>query len=76
MHGAIDEFPHEMNTDGSCEKLVGNRCSVYEDRPTLCNIEASHEQLDMPMTKFEWYAVNYKGCDMLQREDELILRIA
>jgi hypothetical protein len=76
MHGAIDEFPYEMKSDGSCEKLVNNICSVYDDRPTMCNIETAHEKVDMPMTKDEWYAANYAGCYSLAREANLNVRIA
>jgi hypothetical protein len=77
MHGAIDEFPHETKPDGSCEKLVNNLCSVFDERPTLCNISEAAEKIDMPMTKDQWYAANYAGCFNLAREeDRLNLRIA
>jgi len=33
-------FPYGTDAFGACEKLIDNRCSVYEDRPLACNIAA------------------------------------
>lgn len=38
----LAEFPHEINPDGSCSKLNGDICSVYETRPVICNTEAMY----------------------------------
>lgn len=32
----MPRFPLPLNRDGSCSKLVGNECSIYEDRPAMC----------------------------------------
>jgi Fe-S-cluster containining protein len=32
-------FPYTIRQDGTCEKLTGNQCSVYEDRPLLCRVD-------------------------------------
>lgn len=68
MHEAIDDFPYEMNSDGSCSMMVDNRCSVYEDRPLLCNIKKAAKKIDMPYTRKEWFRLNYEGCRQLQME--------
>ena len=34
----IDEFPYAAKEDGSCEMLKDGLCSVYENRPNICNI--------------------------------------
>ncbi len=34
----IDEFPYKEK-DGVCEMLKDKICSVYDNRPDLCNIE-------------------------------------
>lgn len=34
---AIDSFPYKAEK-GTCEMKVGNLCSVYKDRPMLCDI--------------------------------------
>ena len=69
MHVAIDLFPHAMNMDGSCEKLVDNKCSVYDNRPLMCNISDASEQMNMPISKKAWYEMNYAGCKLLLEED-------
>lgn len=66
LRPAIAAFPYKVMPDGSCEKMVGNQCSVYEDRPLLCNIDKTHDELDVPMSKQEWFDLNEKGCDQLQ----------
>ncbi len=63
---AIAAFPYKIREDGSCEKMVGNRCSVYEDRPLMCDIERLHEELDTDMSKQEWFDLNVLGCHSLQ----------
>ena len=38
-------FP--VKDDGSCIKLVDNKCSIYEDRPQICRVrdDATDEEL-------------------------------
>ena len=67
---AVDSFPYKARPDGSCEMLDGNRCSVYDNRPLLCNLERAAEELDMPYTKQEWFDMNYIGCASLMSEAE------
>ena len=71
MHPAIDLFPYKTNEDGSCEKMVDNQCSVYENRPLMCNIKQAAEQLDMPISTNDWYQLNYIGCAVLQHEERI-----
>lgn len=40
----LENFPHKIDENGVCEKLVKNvdgtyNCSVYEDRPLMCNVD-------------------------------------
>jgi len=69
MQQMVADFPYEAKADGSCEKLVDNKCSVYEDRPLFCNVERIADEVDMPMSKNEWFELNYQGCAILQREE-------
>lgn len=39
----IKEFPYKPNEQGDCEMLVDGKCSVYENRPVLCNIQKMSE---------------------------------
>jgi Fe-S-cluster containining protein len=68
LQKAIADFPYKTLPDGSCEKLVDNQCSVYEDRPLLCNLDRSHDELDIPMSKQEWFDKNTQGCNVLKSE--------
>ena len=36
MNGAKYGLP--IKKDGSCAHLVGNECSIYEDRPSICRV--------------------------------------
>jgi len=68
MRPMVKAFPYKVKEDGSCEMLVDNRCSVYEDRPLMCNIDRMAKEARMPMSKIEWYSMNYQGCNQLQME--------
>lgn len=39
----VKEFPYKPTEEGDCEMLVDGKCSVYEDRPMLCNIKKMTE---------------------------------
>jgi Fe-S-cluster containining protein len=63
------KFPYKAKKDGSCEKLdEDNKCTVYADRPLMCNISRLGDEPDMPMSKQAWFDLNYKGCELLQME--------
>ena len=63
------EFPYQARADGSCEKLdEDNRCTVYDNRPLLCDVGRLAEQPDMPIGRKKWFDMNYKGCEQLQME--------
>jgi Fe-S-cluster containining protein len=68
MQPVVDAFPYQAREDGSCEKLKDNRCTVYFDRPLLCNIDRMADETDMPMNKETWFKMNYIGCKQLQME--------
>lgn len=53
--------------DGTCKYLVGNLCSIYENRPLLCRIDECYDfYFKGQYTKEEYYEVNYKACKNLQ----------
>ena len=57
------------NGDGVCRYLVGNLCSIYEDRPLLCRIDESYEILfKEQMDKSKYYELNYKFCNKLKKQ--------
>lgn len=68
LQDIVDVFPHKTNSDGSCEKLIDNHCSVYKDRPLLCNVERIHDEAETNMTEDTWYRLNTQACKQLQLE--------
>lgn len=60
---AIKSFPFKTDSDGACEKLIDNQCSVYEDRPLLCNVKALG--ILMKKDEAEWYRFNAQACNAL-----------
>ena len=39
MKFIISKFPYKLTDTGTCEMLKDGLCSVYDDRPLLCNIK-------------------------------------
>ena len=59
------EFPYKAKKDGSCEKLIDNRCSIYENRPDICNVEKVRRTLGKEY--FEYYKLMEKSCEEVRR---------
>jgi Fe-S-cluster containining protein len=53
--------------DGSCIYLEDNKCSIYNTRPDICNIDTLFEVIDHGLTKEEWYKINQKSCEDIKR---------
>ena len=60
---AIETFPFAADENGACEKLEGNKCSVYLDRPLLCNVDLLGSLIHP--NKEEWYAKNAEACNTI-----------
>uniref|UniRef100_A0A6M3M1G8 Putative zinc-or iron-chelating protein n=1 Tax=viral metagenome TaxID=1070528 RepID=A0A6M3M1G8_9ZZZZ len=66
-------FPYTWDSTGRCKKLTKkNRCSVYDNRPLICNIDKLFELLDMP--KNDYYKLNIDICNTLMDEDKVPLK--
>jgi len=50
-----------VKKDGSCGHLVGNICSIYEDRPDICRVEKMLSKKDGQSRK-EYYIEATKSC--------------
>jgi Fe-S-cluster containining protein len=61
-------FPYS-NESGICEKYIDNKCSVYEDRPIICNISKMQEILEIEAKEF--YKMNASICNLFIREEGL-----
>ena len=63
----VERFPYKTREDGTCEMLTEDgRCSVYENRPLLCNIKLGGILLGIPQNK--WYQLNMVGCNNMIRK--------
>lgn len=53
--------------DGVCKYLVGNLCSVYDERPLLCRVDESYDvYFSKIYSKEEYYKLNAEACKFLQ----------
>ncbi len=53
--------------DGVCKYLVGNLCSIYEDRPLKCRIDDCYElYFNSIMTREEYDKRNQEVCQQLK----------
>jgi Fe-S-cluster containining protein len=61
-------FPYKWDESGKCEMFGDDgKCKVYDNRPTICNIDKLSEISKMSKKKF--YAINIEGCHDLMKED-------
>ena len=57
--------------DGVCKYFDEETalCSIYENRPLICNVDALYEHLFFGiMPKEEYYEINYKACVKLKEQ--------
>lgn len=63
----VKEFPYTWNEKGVCEKLVDNKCSVYENRPAICNIKTMYNMYYKNiMTEKEYLKQTLNSCNKLK----------
>lgn len=61
------DFPFKADKEGVCEMLKDNLCVMYDNRPTVCNIDSLVEILGVDKQKF--YKDNIKACHKMMRLD-------
>lgn len=75
------DFPYPINEDGSCsQQKDSGECSVYDDRPDVCNVEKMYETQYKPyMTKEQHYKEGNKICNQMIEEaglpDKYLIKI-
>lgn len=68
--GHIEELKSFDNGDGTCMYLENNMCRIYATRPLICRIDEMYEQFfHEQLSKEEYYDINIKACQQLQREE-------
>jgi len=73
LRDAVRDFPYKVDEKGVCEKLVDYKCSVYENRPLLCNINAMFKVQKLTKSLKCWHKINKEGCKILQKANGLNL---
>jgi Fe-S-cluster containining protein len=63
MRLAAKTFPYKTDSSGACEKLVDGKCSVYEDRPLLCNVKELGAA--MRVNETQWFKANALACNRI-----------
>ena len=60
----VNRFPYEVNDDGSCSMLTEDGlCSVYENRPIMCNINLMGQLLQQ--SQADWHRKQADVCNEL-----------
>lgn len=63
-------FPYKVRENGACEMLTkDNRCKVYDNRPTICNVDAFQKMFNL--NKEEFYKQNIEACNTLMEIDNV-----
>ena len=63
-------FPYTWDETGKCEMLDdNNKCKVYDNRPTLCNVDKVMELFGEDKEHF--YRINAQVCNELMDEDNV-----
>ncbi|SFQ38350.1 hypothetical protein SAMN02910358_01847 [Lachnospiraceae bacterium XBB1006] len=58
--------------DGVCKFLIGDLCSIYEERPLLCRVDECYDLFfSEKYEKEEYYRLNKMECKKLQKEKEV-----
>lgn len=68
-HLANSEVYKELDRgDGVCKYLDGNLCSIYDDRPDICNIDKAYElYFKDDISKEDYLKFNHDACLILKR---------
>lgn len=66
----VKEFPHDIKENGHCSKLGEDmKCSVYEDRPSLCRIDDHFNSGKCSQNKEDFYGDTTKACKALMKSE-------
>ena len=62
----VEGLKHLQSGDGICQYLVGDKCSIYKDRPDLCKYDKVYEMMKDDFTLDEFDKISIKYCEQLQ----------
>lgn len=63
LEKALAEFPYGVDDQGACEKLVDGKCSVYDSRPAICNIDTMADLRGID--REEYYKLSALACNYM-----------
>lgn len=64
----IPELKAFHNGNGICKFLINNKCSIYNRRPLICNVDRVYEKFfRTSYTLEEFYKLNHQVCMMLKQ---------
>lgn len=72
--GCVDKeslyyFPYDWDESGKCKKLTDeNKCSVYENRPLICNVNAIADHF-LIFNIESWHQANLAACELMRKQD-------
>ena len=61
----LNDFPYKTDSNGRCEKLKDNICTVYDIRPDVCNIDKVFKKTNGVKHK-DFLKQNKKMCQALK----------
>jgi len=68
--GKCEVYTELDRGDGVCKYLVGNLCSIYDERPLQCRVDECYEKFfSNKYSREEYYGLNYEACNNLKKRD-------
>jgi Fe-S-cluster containining protein len=69
---AISKIPELDRGDGTCRYLSDdNTCSIYDERPLICRVDATYEQFySDTCSRDEYYRVTHECCKLLKQKQQ------
>lgn len=67
----LKKFPYTAKEDGSCEKLINNKCSVYEDRPLICRIDDLYDkyaETHFKVSRKDYHLREAQSCNSMMKQ--------
>ena len=63
-------FPFLYDRTGRCSMLgQDNKCTIYDQRPLVCNVKGLHRMYFHQLSEAEFYKINEEVCAELQEQD-------
>lgn len=63
----VEQFPYKHD-NGVCEKLdlTTNKCTVYDTRPTICQVVHTYHYIKPNCSIEDWLIMNEESCEDLK----------